>query len=607
MEDTNPRPALAWRVGITGARSLDPAHLPRLTTQLHDVLLTIQASVSQLAAEPHVAGAYQQGPPALHCLSPLARGADRLAAREALALGWHLHVPMPFPRADYVQDFPSPEDRDEFETLLAQAESSLALDGARADDADRAYEAVGRHVVRHADLLIAIWDGRPAAGRGGTSEIVRYAAQTGVPICWLHATEDRAPAWLAGPQDLRDPPAPPPDATAQLTAHLAATIRPPQAAHRHRHGALGWLARLGQSRHVAPEREFFAGHNLAPGWPWRAYTALIRLASGTTPPHTPAHEPAGGVARYWFERFAPVDARAGDHAARYRSTYVWVFALATMSLVFGALALLCTPLPTATTEAPLALRILALIFAVAELAALCLIVVLLLAGMRGDWHEHSIEYRLLAELFRKQQMLAPLGWTLPFVAVRSIAAADRAAWVAWLFAATQRAAPLPTGDLAHAEGGETRTATLQELIAEQKTYHEARGRMARRAGHTLAHLGEALFGAVFACVVLKLVFADVVSLPAWAALCAFLATILPGLSAAFVGIRSYAELELLAEQSHHMALELEQALHRIARLNPARTLVSQDIGAEAALVATLMLQDLDGWSRLFRVKAMEPG
>lgn len=38
-----------------------------------------------------------------------------------------------------------------------------------------------------------------------------------------------------------------------------------------------------------------------------------------------------------------------------------------------------------------------------------------------------------------------------------------------------------------------------------------------------------------------------------------------------------------------------------------RVLVSQDIGSEAALVATLMLQDLDGWARLFRVKAMEPG
>jgi hypothetical protein len=32
------RPALALRIGITGARSLDAGHLPRLSAQLHTVL-----------------------------------------------------------------------------------------------------------------------------------------------------------------------------------------------------------------------------------------------------------------------------------------------------------------------------------------------------------------------------------------------------------------------------------------------------------------------------------------------------------------------------------------------------------------------------------------
>jgi hypothetical protein len=607
VDETTSRPALAWRVGITGARSLDSAQMPRLAAQLRGVLLAVQATLQRLAAEHRVASAYQPGAPALRCLSPLARGADRLAAGEALALGWRLFVPMPFPRHEYVQDFAIGEDRDEFDALLARAEGWLALDGARGEDTDRSYEAVGRYVVRHSDLLIAIWDGRPAAGRGGTSDIVQYAAQTGVPVWWLHAAEDREPAWIGTLQDLRDPLAAPGGAMAELTACLETGIRPPPAAHRHTHGVLGRLARLGQARHVSPEREFFAERERELAWPWRAYGALIRLTSGMKLPLAVAHPPGNGVARYWFDRFAPVDARANEHAARYRSSYVWVFVLATLALVFGALALLSSPLHPGATWVQALLHALALLFALGEFAALSLIVALLLEVMRSDWHEHSIEYRLLAELYRKQQALAPLGWTLPFVAVRSIAEADRAAWVAWLFAAAQRAAPLPHGELAHAAGGEPRTAMLRELIAEQKTYHAARGRMARRAGRTLAHLGEALFGAVFACVVLKLLFTDVFAMPVWAALFAFLATVLPGFSAAFVGIRSYAELQLLAEQSHHMALELEQASRRIERLNPDRVLVSQDIGNEAALVATLMLQDLDGWARLFRVKAMEPG
>ena len=86
-----------------------------------------------------------------------------------------------------------------------------------------------------------------------------------------------------------------------------------------------------------------------------------------------------------------------------------------------------------------------------------------------------------------------------------------------------------------------------------------------------------------------------------------LGTILPAVSAAFIGIRAYAELQLLAEQSHHMAAELERAQHRVERLDPNRPLASQDLGAEAASVATLMLQDLEGWAQLFRVKGVELG
>jgi hypothetical protein len=38
-----------------------------------------------------------------------------------------------------------------------------------------------------------------------------------------------------------------------------------------------------------------------------------------------------------------------------------------------------------------------------------------------------------------------------------------------------------------------------------------------------------------------------------------------------------------------------------------RPLAAQDLGAEATQVATLMLQDLEGWARLFWVKGVESG
>jgi len=42
-------------------------------------------------------------------------------------------------------------------------------------------------------------------GRGGTAEIVRYAARLGVPIWWLRRDGSGEPAWIAGQLQQRQP------------------------------------------------------------------------------------------------------------------------------------------------------------------------------------------------------------------------------------------------------------------------------------------------------------------------------------------------------------------------------------------------------------------
>jgi hypothetical protein len=36
-------------------------------------------------------------------------------------------------------------------------------------------------------VLIALWDGQPSRGKGGTAEIVAYARQRGIPVVWIDA------------------------------------------------------------------------------------------------------------------------------------------------------------------------------------------------------------------------------------------------------------------------------------------------------------------------------------------------------------------------------------------------------------------------------------
>ena len=48
-----------------------------------------------------------------------------------------------------------------------------------------AYLAAGHAVVDDADVVLALWDGRPARGRGGTAEVVEYARSLGRPLVWI--------------------------------------------------------------------------------------------------------------------------------------------------------------------------------------------------------------------------------------------------------------------------------------------------------------------------------------------------------------------------------------------------------------------------------------
>ena len=119
--------------------------------------------------------------------SPLAEGADTLAAQAALELGWvDLIVPLPMPKDEYVKDFSSLESRNEFEDLLKKAKISFELplpDPDRDENEpampemslrDRQYDQVGAYVARHSQILIALWDGLDKENSYGTSRAVKY-------------------------------------------------------------------------------------------------------------------------------------------------------------------------------------------------------------------------------------------------------------------------------------------------------------------------------------------------------------------------------------------------------------------------------------------------
>jgi hypothetical protein len=151
-------------------------------------------------------------------MSPLAEGADRLVARIAMKrFRMRLYVPLPLPYDLYCEDFgASPTmDRDasisEFRELIGQAEHYYEMplvfgsivdlskrDAAGARARSRQYALAGAYVVQRSHELIALWDGSPEEGEGGTAQIIAWRrdgvpAEYHFPNSFFPPVEPRAP------------------------------------------------------------------------------------------------------------------------------------------------------------------------------------------------------------------------------------------------------------------------------------------------------------------------------------------------------------------------------------------------------------------------------
>jgi hypothetical protein len=114
--------------------------------------------------------------PPLVGVTSLAIGADQLLARLVLEAGGTIHAVLPF--ADIERSF-SPEDVPAYRELVKQATVEV-LDTHGTDE--DAYLAAGQQVVELSDVLLAVWNGKPAKGKGGTADVVAYAIHRGVPL-----------------------------------------------------------------------------------------------------------------------------------------------------------------------------------------------------------------------------------------------------------------------------------------------------------------------------------------------------------------------------------------------------------------------------------------
>lgn len=111
-------------------------------------------------------------------VSCLARGADSVFAEAVLAVGGRLVAVIP--SQDYRQVKVKPDHAELFDRLAAAATEVRVLD--RATASREAYEAANQVLITRADRLVAVWDGAPPSGKGGTADTVTLALDAGLPV-----------------------------------------------------------------------------------------------------------------------------------------------------------------------------------------------------------------------------------------------------------------------------------------------------------------------------------------------------------------------------------------------------------------------------------------
>ncbi|MER7045355.1 hypothetical protein [Streptomyces jumonjinensis] len=111
-------------------------------------------------------------------VSCIAAGADSLFAEEVTAVGGRLIVVIP--SRDYRARKVRPAHAPVFDRLVDAAAEVVTLpyETARRD----AYEAANAELLKRADRLVAVWDGSPPSGKGGTADTVELARAAGVPV-----------------------------------------------------------------------------------------------------------------------------------------------------------------------------------------------------------------------------------------------------------------------------------------------------------------------------------------------------------------------------------------------------------------------------------------
>lgn len=573
-------------VGVTGHRAevLPDDSLPLLRERIRDVLEQVKECGAALHALER--DCFADRPLQLRFVSPIADGADQIAAEVALELGWELQAILPFGRNSYRASLASDAARNRFDDLLARSTCLLELPGDPGHALD-AYVMTGRATVAHCDVLIAIWDGLPPRGRGGTGEVVQLALTRGTAI--LHVplapqSETRI-LWSAFDPTVvttaDDPSVTRPLDRSDVSALLRGLLMPPSDS-QEQHFLKRFLherLRLIRARIEYPLLLTATGVR-----PFRARDLTSRHAEAQIREEwhryrvgcVEAHNISAPI-DLLEESYSWADRLATHLAQTYRSGHIFNFVLGGVAVCLGLATFMAPQLKV--EEAAL------------ELLIAVAIILNAVIGSQQQWHRRWLDYRQLAERLRPMRSLKLLGIAAPDPPGTATNPVPKR-WIDWYASGIWRAMGCPSGAIDQQCAARLGNAIADHEVEPQVGYHERNSKQIELLDHRLEQMGFVLFAATVLVTIATLVGlgsgAEFVNrFGKWFTL---VSAGFPALGTAVFGIRFQADFGGDAVRSMATADTLRQIdleLRKDVTLSRAADLAEQ--------AARIMLSDLDEW------------
>lgn len=561
------------RIGVTGHRDLgDDGSIARIRQVVKVILATLRGPTDTPVRD-------------LRVISALAEGADQIVAEEGCELGIDLHVVLPFARDEYRKDFSGPSE-ERFDRLLTTASRVLELANPRSLDGG-AYEVAGHVMLEHADLLIAIWDGDEARGRGGTGQIVEEALRVGIPVVWIDPGDDcstRITQPGAGRfETVND---------ASLTDGI-----------------------LAMAQTVAPSDSNMAEVDAClrmprPGWhPSRALALSWRLIfnalAGSAPPGDEAPGPPAPPMPPRYQRiFERADFFATHFTQLYRGSFLANYLLAAAAVSCAIVLLVLEGKHAAHPEEPLGFAIPAMM--VAELLCVSLIITITVMANKRRWHERAIDYRYLAEQLRQLRYLGPLGLVTPSSRppVHHSEGDPRSSWMTTLFQIIVSREGLPNHVVDTAMLDTWRASFRNDAVRGQRRYHVANAHRMHTFHHRLHVLGMALF-----CITATAVAVHVIVMPigdlghsfAWLTI---VTALLPTWGAALLAMMNHGEFERVERRSDSMSRFLDQIDAELDASSESMGIT--ECNTIARSVSGACMDEVADWRIVFSVRPIRP-